>query len=211
MKESDKGWRLFQAQAAYAESMFHEVLGDMEASIAAAEQSLEIMPDYPPAVLTVGSIAYQRGNEAEGRRLFMTLPSLPDGAGDLCEVIDKAGDFLIHEERYAEGTELYEAAVERFPDRAVLYQGLGCCAGHEQSFAKAIDASRKALDLEPHNQKFTNDLGWSLFLAGQLQEAEQVLLKATAMDPADARARENLRLCQEARAETGVRGDRDAG
>jgi len=205
-KDPDEGWRLFQAEAAYAESIFRQALGDMEASIAAAEQSLEIKPDYPPAVLTMGSIEYQRGNEAEGARLFGTLPSLPDDAGDLWEVIDKAGDFLIHEKRYAEGLALFESAVARFPERAVLYQGLGCCAGHEGLFDKALDASRRALDLEPANQKFTNDLGWTLFQAGQLQEAEEVLLRAVALDRSDELARENLRLCQAARAETGASG-----
>lgn len=92
--------------------------------------------------------------------------------------------------------ELYEGAVARFPDRAVLYQGLGCCAGHEGLFDKAVVASQKALDLDPVRQDLTNDLGWSLFEAGRLEEAEEVLLKAVAMDPSDDLARENVRLCQ---------------
>jgi len=57
------------------------------------------------------------------------------------------------------------------------------------------------LELEPDNQKLVNDLGWSLFQAGRLKEAEEVLLKAVAMDPADELARENLRLCKYARLE----------
>jgi Flp pilus assembly protein TadD len=44
-----------------------------------------------------------------------------------------------------------------------------------------------------------NDLGWSLFLAGQLQEAEETLARAVSMDPDDALARKNLSLCQEKR------------
>ncbi len=42
----------------------------------------------------------------------------------------------------------------------------------------------------------TNDRGWSLFQAGQLKEAEEMLLKAVAMDPTDELARENLRICR---------------
>ena len=199
-KASKEDWRLFDAEAAYAESIFRQAIGDVDASVAAAEQAFEIKPDYPPAVLTMGSIEYQRGRPDEGARLFATLPSLPDEDGDLWQVIDKAGDFLIHEQRYEDGLELYEAAVGRFRERAVLYQGLGCCAGHQGLFEKAIEASRSALELEPGNQKLVNDLGWSLFQAGRLKEAEEVLLKAVAMDPSDELARENLRLCQSARA-----------
>jgi protein O-GlcNAc transferase len=194
--ESSDAWRLFQAEAQYAESIFRSALGELEASIAAAQRALDIKPDYPPAVLTMGSIEYQRGGEIEGRRLFSSLLSLPDESGDLWEVIDKAGTFLMHSERYGEALELYEGAVASFPDRAVLYQGLGCCAGHEGLFNEAVVASQKALELDPNRQDLTNDLGWSLFEAGHLEDAEAMLLRAVAMDPSDDLARENLRLCQ---------------
>jgi len=205
-KESPKAWRLFEAEAAYAESMLRSAIGDMKACIAAAERALKLKPDYPPAVLTMGSIEYQRGREADGARLFGTLPSLPDEFGDLWKVIDEAGDFLIQRRRYAEALALYEAAVARFPDRAVLYQGLGCCAGHEGLVEKAVKASQKAFDLEPDRQELTNDLGWSLFQAGRLEEAEAVLLRAVALDPADELASENLRRCQAARSKADASG-----
>ena len=60
---------------------------------------------------------------------------------------------------------------------------------------EAVSASRRALELEPDNQRFVNDLGWSLAQSGALQEALVVLERAVAMDPADELARENLRLC----------------
>ena len=116
-KESFDDWQLFQAEAQYAESMLRDALGDVEASIAAARRAVEIKPDYAPAVLTMGSIEYQLGREAEGRRLFRSLLSLPDHSEDLWEVIDKAGNFLIQSKRYADAMELYEGAVARFADR----------------------------------------------------------------------------------------------
>jgi tetratricopeptide (TPR) repeat protein len=190
------GWQLFQAEAQYAESILRDALGDVDASIAAARRALEIKPDYAPAVLTMGSIEYQLGREAEGRRLFRSLLLLPDQCEDLWKVIDKAGSFLIQSKRYADAMELYDGAVARFPNRAVLYQGLGCCAGHEGLFGRAVAASQKALDLDPVSQDLANDLGWSLVEADRLEEAEEVLLRAAAMDPSDDLARENLRLCQ---------------
>ncbi|MBM9537747.1 tetratricopeptide repeat protein, partial [Desulfobulbus alkaliphilus] len=108
---------------------------------------------------------------------------------------------LIQQKRYAEGLELYQAALEMFPGRVVFYQGVGCCAGHQGLYDLALEVSQRALNLEPDRQDLTNDLGWSLFEMGRLEEAEEVLLRAVAMDPSDELARENLRLCQEARLE----------
>lgn len=201
-RERDRGKRqsdvgdLWRAQADYAESIFRNALGDIDASIAAAERALLAKADYAPAILTMGSIEYQRGRAAEGRRLFLSLLSLPNEDGDLGEVIDAAGDFLIQCERYADGLELYKGAVALFPDRAALYQGLGCCAGHEGSFDEAVAACRKALELVPDCPRLTNDLGWTLFLAERIQEAVDALRKAVAMDPSYALARANLQHCE---------------
>jgi protein O-GlcNAc transferase len=180
--------------------MFQEMLGDMAGSIEAAELALELKPDYPPAVLTMGSIEYQRGNDEVGRRLLLLLPTLADD-GDLCEVIDSAGDFLIGERRYADGLELYRSASERYPDRVSLLAGLACCAGHEDQFELSIAAARAAVELEPDRHDLMSDLGWSLIQAGRLEEAEATLERAVALDPTDELARENLRLCRIERAQ----------
>jgi Tfp pilus assembly protein PilF len=141
----------------------------------------------------MGSIEYQRGREAEGQRLFRSLPALPDEDGDLWQVINEAGDFLIQRENHAAGLEIFEAAVLRFPDRADLHQSLACCAAHQRQRDRAIAGYQRALELDPGRPDLTNDLGWSLFEAGRLEEAVEVLRRAVAMDPAYELARENLR------------------
>jgi len=201
LKESDddsKAWELFDAEAAYADSIFQMALGNTERSVAAAERALALRPDYPPAVLTMGSIEYQRYRPTEGRRLFLSLLSLPDDDCDMRQIIDTAGSFLIQSKKYADGLELFRGAVERFTDRADLYQGLGCCAGHEGFFDEAVAAYEKALALEPARQDLVNDLGWSLYESGRPEKAIKVLLRAVSMDSSDELARENLRICQQA-------------
>jgi tetratricopeptide (TPR) repeat protein len=201
--------RLFEAEAAYAESIFLETLGNTAGSIEAAERAMEWKPDYPPAVLTMGSIEYQRGSPELGRRLFQSLLALPDDSGDLWEVLDGAGDFLIQERRYADGLELYREACRRFPDRPSLQQGLACCAGHEGMFDLSIEAARRASELEPDRATLVSDLGWSLCQAGRLEEAEETLLRAVALDPTDELARENLRHCRAVRAGEPLDEDED--
>jgi Flp pilus assembly protein TadD len=53
------------------------------------------------------------------------------------------------------------------------------------------------MELEPENQAFVNDLGWSLVESGALQEARVMLERAVAMDSSDELARENLRICNQ--------------
>lgn len=187
----------FYAEAEYADSMLRSALGDSAGCVSALRRALEWKPTYAPAILSMGSVEYQRGRRAEGRRLFRSLLSLPRNTADLREIIDEAGSLLIQIGAYKDGLALYRAAVERFPAVAVLYQGLGCCAGHEGFYDEAVTASEQALQLEPANQKFVNDLGWVLFQAGRLGPAETMLERAVSMDPSDELARENLRICKE--------------
>ena len=193
----------FSLQGLYAESILQSSLGKIESSIVALEQALKIDPEYAPAILSMGSVEYKRGNTERGKKLLLSLVSLPasaadGGESDLAVIIDEAGDFLIQTSNYADGLELFKAAAVRFPNQAVFHQGIGCCAGHEGLLDEAISASRVALELEPENQNYINDLGWSLFKASRLAEAKRILSRAVDMDPSDELARENLRLCTKA-------------
>ena len=165
--------------------------------MSALQRSLRFNPSYGPAILSMGSVEYQRGRQAAGRRLFHSLLKLPKNTRDLLELIDKSGDFLIHLRAYKDGLELYRAAAAKFPAVAVFHQGVGCCAGNEGLHEEAVAASERALHLEPDNQKFVNDLGWSVLEAGRAAEAEKILKRAVSMDPSDSLAAENLRWCRE--------------
>jgi tetratricopeptide (TPR) repeat protein len=200
----------FYAEAAYADSIFKDALGDSEGSIAALKRALEAMPTYAPAILGMGSVEYQLGRIAEGRELFQSLLSLPEDNTDICEidiceVIDKAGTFLTRMGEYEDGLALYRKAVEKFPDVAVLFDGLGYCAGHAGLHDEAVSAHQRALELEPENQKLVNNLGWALLQAGRLKQAKETLERAVGMDPTDELAVENLGFCTQeiARRKTG--------
>jgi len=170
-------------------------MGDLEGAVAALNRALTFAPGYAPAIFSLGTVEYQRGDRSAGRRRFRSLLSCPADTPDLCDIIDDAGDFLIRRRAYADGLELFRAAALRFPQVAVFHQGVGCCAGHEGLHEEAIAASRRALELEPTNARFVSDLAWSLLRAGQLSDAQEALSRAVAMDPGDELAKENLRFC----------------
>lgn len=193
--KATRGERQFCAEAAYADSIFRDALGDRLGSIAALKRALEAMPTYAPAILSMGSVEYQAGGIAEGRELFRSLLSLPKNTTDICQIIDEAGTFLTRIGAYEDGIALYRTAVKRYPDVAALWQGFGYCASNAGLHEEAIPANQRALELEPENQKLVNDLGWTLFQAGRLAQARETLERAVSMDPSDALARENLRFC----------------
>jgi tetratricopeptide (TPR) repeat protein len=209
--DEKQGWSHFQAEAAYAQSIFQFSLKDVKGGISALERSLEALPTYAPAILSMGSVDYQRGKRNRGRERFLSLLDLPDSTPNLHECVDQAGDFLIQTRAYKDGLELYRGAAARFPKVAVFHQGVGCCAGHLRRHDEAVAASRAALALEPRNQKFVNDLGWSLYQAGKAEKALPVLERAVAMDSKDQLAAENLRICRARVARKGSRTKRPRG
>lgn len=198
LEDESEQKRLFYAEMEYSECIFCSAIGDIDSSLAALERSLEIKPDYAPALLTMGSIEYQRGKKKKAEKLYRQLFSLPDDEETLWEIFDDAGDVLIEHEQYALGIELMEAAISRFPNKSNLYINLAICASGEKLYEKALESARKAAQLEPDHQPTINSLGWSLYEAGRLEEAEKVLLKATEMNSKDHCARNNLRICREA-------------
>src|ERR1700690_4228893 len=97
----------FWVEAEYADSMVRSTMGDVGGSITALERALALNPSYAPAILSMGSVEYQRGRTDKGHDLFWSLLSLPEGTPELSEIVDKAGTFLIQTAAYEEGLALY--------------------------------------------------------------------------------------------------------
>jgi tetratricopeptide (TPR) repeat protein len=192
------GWSRFGAESDYAQSILCTALGDGQGCLEALRSSLQNDPTYAPAILSLGSVEYQLSRADEGRRLFMSLLELSDDTEHLTEIIDETGDFLISIGAYADGLELFRAGASRFPQASCLLQGVSCCAGHLGLHEEALAASAAGLELEPDDQELVTDLGWSLYLAGRLEDARDVLSRAAAMDPTDELAANNLRACEQA-------------
>jgi Flp pilus assembly protein TadD len=172
-------------------------MGDSEGSIAALKCSLDALPTYAPAIVTVGSVEYLAGRAAEGRKLFQSLIALPKRTTDIRQIIDEAGTFLVRIKAFEDSMALHRDALKKYPDDTTLFQGLGYCAGKAGLHEEAVSAHRRAVELAPDNQELVNDLGWTLAEAGHLVEAIEILERAVSMNPRDKLARENLRYCKE--------------
>lgn len=130
-------WSVFEAEAAYTDSIFRSAIGDSAGCIRALERTIEIKPSYAPAVLSMGSVEYQcKPRLREESFCFLSWQ---------CRMTSST--------LQRSSTELYRAPARTFPEVAIIHQGRGCCAGHTGELEEAIAASRRALELEPDNQK----------------------------------------------------------
>jgi tetratricopeptide (TPR) repeat protein len=181
----------WEYHSAIAGNMFHDALSRVgQAGLGKpywpeGVLALAIDPLFAPAILTVGSVEYQLGRQDEAIELFLRLTNLPVDEPDLSTIIDKAGSFLLDAEDYERARALYAAAEKAFPDVAVYPGGLSYCLGrlglHEEAVAKA----RRAVELDPMSHILLTDLGWVLYQAGYLEEAEATLEKSVNLAPPD--------------------------
>jgi Flp pilus assembly protein TadD len=74
--------------------------------------------------------------------------------------------------------EAFRSAAKGDPKNAYFQKGLGTAWAQKQEWAKAIEAYRKALELNPYYADVHNDLGMALVLAGKRDEAKKEFLSA---------------------------------
>jgi tetratricopeptide (TPR) repeat protein len=189
----------WEYHSAIAGSMFNDALARLGRADVGAPSwpdgvlALAIDPLFAPAILTVGSIEHQLGRHDEAMELFLTLTTLPPDEPDLSIIIDKAGQFLLDAEDYERARALYAAAEKAFPNVAIYPAGLSYCLGRLQLREEAIAKARRAVELDPLSHMLLNDLGWTLYQAGHLEEAEATLAKSVNLAPLDYElARNNL-------------------
>ncbi|MCX7628511.1 MAG: tetratricopeptide repeat protein [Methylophilaceae bacterium] len=96
----------------------------------------------------------------------------------------------------------YEALLAERPDDARVWRALGVLRVHQGQLDAAIQALRRAQELDPHSAGTCNDLGEALRLAGNLEEAKMAYERALALEPDHAQALNNLGvLCMQTDAE----------
>jgi Tfp pilus assembly protein PilF len=85
---------------------------------------------------------------------------------------------------------VYEAGLKNNPKDAGLWCELGMFHGRQKRFDKSIECLERAVELEPQNQVYSNNLGWSLARAGRFDQSFEHFAKT--LGPA--RAHYNLAL-----------------
>jgi tetratricopeptide (TPR) repeat protein len=90
--------------------------------------------------------------------------------------------------------EVYEQIRKEHPDNLEAIHRLGIVADAMRRHMEAEQIFLFVLEKEPRNAEVLADLGYCYYLQGQLTKAESALAKATKLEPANQRYRNNLGL-----------------
>ena len=106
------------------------------------------------------------------------------------------GHLLERQGEFAHAAEQYRQALELMPDSAPARTRLGITLNKLGQHAAATTEFRKALLHDADNPTLLNNLGFSLYLEGELLESERVLKRVLELEPMFARARMNHAIVQ---------------
>ncbi len=174
-----------------------EVLEKMERFELAAQTYDRIAPDsraYPQAQLGKATALRRIGDTAGG---IAVLEALAETHPDIAAVHVSLGDALRFQQRYAEATPHYDAAIALFPGDSAgqwaVYFARGITLERQSEWDRAEADFRKALELSPDQPSVLNYLGYSFVEQKKnLDEALDMIERAVAARPFDGYIRDSL-------------------
>ena len=196
--------------------------GDLRGAISAYETAVSYAPDFAEAQSNLGNLYLQTGRHADALRAFRTaVQAKPDLAPLYCNLAAVQIDLGCHDEAIATldtalrlAPDLREAhanlclayrrsgrnrealvpalrAIELRPDRDAFLD-FGATAFGLGAFELAIDANRRALELDATCAEAQSNLGWLYHRTGRGDEAMAACEAAIALRPDFAEAHGNL-------------------
>ena len=148
-------------------------------------------PQNAEARLAVAEITLARGNSAAASVQFAQLMEVEEVAiraaqgHGICAVLIGDQDTAYRS---------LNKALTADPELWRAWNALGAYHDAREEWTEAGESYRRAIAVVPDNSVVRNNLGFSLFMQGRLDEAISELIQAVRMDPEFALARTNLRL-----------------
>jgi len=164
-----------------------------------AEEAIRLAPHDPTgfrlrcnALLTLAKEGPRSGRTrigreavASAREAVQLAPSDPNGHIALAQALPLIGNNL-------EANVEVKEAIRLAPNSSVTWVAASLVALGARNWNMAIDASRRALAIDPDNYAALNNLGVALRASGKKREGSQVLAQAARTQPDSLAARRNL-------------------
>ena len=159
-------------------------------------RALEIAPDLEAVLSSLGNLRMLQKDYEQAAEVYLKLLKLhPKEAwikrsyenavnGKELDQIEK----LIKDKLFQEAKERYERLVEKYPDNAGYYSGVGLMNLRLRKYAEATEIYLDAIKRNPEELELLVSLGYSYLLAKKWNKALPVLKKAVEQDPKNAEA-----------------------
>lgn len=155
--------------------------GDLAASIAAYRRALQLNSSFAPAHHSLAVALAEQGQIDAAIWHYYQVIALGSDQGS-AKAYNNLGCLLIEQQRFAEASQLYRRALERYPDQAMLHSNFGKAIESQDPVA-AYAAYRRAIQLQPQFVNAHYNLGQVLLRQGQHQAAIAAFQQVLQLDP----------------------------
>lgn len=146
--------------------------------------------------LALAGIVAVSGCHQASRHASLVINSLPSPGGQAEDYQTRliAARMEEQEGNVRSARKKYQKLVRENPTDPVVYHRLAVIAASDGDFDTANGNFRRANELSPADPELLADWGYSLFLQGQFEEAEELTRQGAELDPSNARIANNLQL-----------------
>jgi tetratricopeptide (TPR) repeat protein len=158
----------------------------LEQALAAAKTAVNLDPQYPEGQAYLAEIYTELGDQENAAVAIQKALGLNPNRS---EVRRAQGAVLEGEGRYTDAAEAYRQAITLAPNVAYLYLALGrtyavIAAVRDPSlWQSALDTFKQGAQVDPTDVRLLDEWGWMHYTLDQYRDAQEVLEKATLVDP----------------------------
>ena len=168
-----------KAGAWLATARVHEADQDLEKAVVAYKRAYDIAPETPGLRLKVGNLFMKLGRGSEGRPYLVEAIKAP---GTPTEVVYNYAVSLMREKKFSAATAPLKRVTQEAPEFAGGWQALAQCYRARKQYSSAVDAYRRALELQP-SPKTAYNLGVTAGRGKMWDQAIAAYDQALTLDP----------------------------
>jgi Tfp pilus assembly protein PilF len=160
-----------------------------------ARRALAVRPDYPTAIVALGSALAMEGRDDEALEKFQRAAQI---APDSPEVLVNLGIALAKRKRLTEAQSLFERAVQEAPENAHAHLQLGIVYLQQRKVDASLREFEWATRLDPQDPEAHANLGWVLIGFNRRDQAREQFAAALEIDSSFPSALKGMQYCESA-------------
>jgi tetratricopeptide (TPR) repeat protein len=159
----------------------------LEQAMAAAKSAVALNPDYPEGHAYLAELYAETGDLENAEVSIQRALELNPNRS---EVRRSQGTVLEYEGHYTDAAEAYRQAIALSPNVAYLhlllgraYSVIGAVRRDPSLYTSALEAFKQGAQLDPADVRLLDEWGWTHYTLDEFRDAQEVLEKATQLDP----------------------------